>query len=86
MVSSRNGQRRKAAATKKKAAHSTKNGKPKYQPLTDLPSDQFEVLKQDIGENGLQYPSLKMTRAMFWTAFNDSEPSVNSKSRPIQPR
>ena len=43
----------------KKAARSTKNGKPKYQPLPDLPPDQFEILKQDIAENGLHYPVIE---------------------------
>ena len=59
MVTSRNGQRRKAAATKKRTSRSTKNGKPKYQPLPDLPPDQFTILKKDIAENGLQYPLIE---------------------------
>ena len=35
-----------------------KNDKPKYQPFPDLPPDEFEALKADIEERGLQYPIL----------------------------
>lgn len=35
------------------------NGKPKYQPLPDLPPEEFEALKADIAENGLQYPVIQ---------------------------
>lgn len=35
------------------------NGKPNYQVLPDLPPDEFESLKSDISENGLNYPLLQ---------------------------
>ena len=35
------------------------NGKPKYQPMPDLPIDEFEILKTDIAKNGLQYPVIQ---------------------------
>ena len=31
------------------------NGRPRYQPLPDLPTDEFEALKADIAERGIQY-------------------------------
>lgn len=33
--------------------------RPKYQPLPDLPPEEFEVLKADIAEKGLQYPVIQ---------------------------
>ena len=33
--------------------------RPKYQPLPDLPPDQYEILKNDVEENGLQYPIIQ---------------------------
>ena len=42
-----------------KNAVAQSNGKPKYQPLPDLPPDEFEILKSDIAENGLQYPVIQ---------------------------
>lgn len=42
---------------KKNSKSSVKrNGPPKYQPMPDLSPDEFELLKSDIDENGLQYP------------------------------
>ncbi len=35
------------------------NGTPKYQPMPDLSPDEFELLKSDIKENGLQYPIIQ---------------------------
>ena len=35
------------------------NGTPKYQPMPDLPPDEFEILKADIAENSLQYPIIQ---------------------------
>ena len=32
-----------------------RNGKLKYQPLPDLPPEEFEALKADIAERGIQY-------------------------------
>jgi len=58
MVSSKV-RRPKTKAAKGKAARSARKGKPKYQPLPDLPPDQFEILKADIAENGLQYPVIQ---------------------------
>ena len=43
----------------RKTSTTSHNGKPKYQPLPDLSPDQFEILKQDIAENGLQYPIIE---------------------------
>ena len=51
--------RRKTKTAKGKAARPRANGKPKFQPLPDLPPDQFEILKNDIAENGLQYPVIQ---------------------------
>lgn len=34
-------------------------GRPKYQPLPDLPPDEFSVLKADIEASGLQYPVIQ---------------------------
>jgi len=42
--------------------HAAKNGKLKYQPLPDLPPEEFEALKADIAENGLQYPVVQDER------------------------
>lgn len=44
---------------KPKRKTSSANGKPKYQPLPDLPTTEFEILKADIAENGLQYPVIQ---------------------------
>jgi site-specific DNA-methyltransferase (adenine-specific) len=35
------------------------NGNPKFQPLPDLPDEEFEALKADIRANGLQYPVIQ---------------------------
>jgi len=43
-------------AKKKSGASTRTNGIPKYQPMPDLSPDEFELLKSDIAENGLQYP------------------------------
>ena len=46
--------------TKKKSrSRANNNGTPKFQPLPDLPPDEFEVLKADIAENGLLYSVIK---------------------------
>jgi DNA-binding MarR family transcriptional regulator len=37
------------------AARSSTNGKPKYQPFPDLPPEEYDVLKADIAEHGIQY-------------------------------
>ena len=44
---------------KRKKADTGSNGRPKYQPLPDLPPDEFEILKADIAENGLRYSVLQ---------------------------
>ena len=44
---------------KKAVAQSKSNGLPRYQPLPDLSPDEFEILKSDIAENGLQYPVIQ---------------------------
>ncbi|NQU20332.1 MAG: ParB N-terminal domain-containing protein [Candidatus Nealsonbacteria bacterium] len=51
--------RKKRPAPKRTQRRSPKNDKPKYQPLPDLPPDEFEALKADIDENGLQYPIIE---------------------------
>jgi hypothetical protein len=37
----------------------SRNGRPKYQPLPDLPDDEYEVLKADIAEKGVLYAVLQ---------------------------
>ncbi|MCH7685826.1 MAG: ParB N-terminal domain-containing protein, partial [Planctomycetes bacterium] len=44
---------------KKTVAQSNSNGTPKFQPMPDLSPDEFEVLKADIAENGLEYPVIQ---------------------------
>ncbi|MHB0959277.1 MAG: DNA methyltransferase [Pirellulaceae bacterium] len=51
MATSRNGRYRRTA--------SSCTRRPKYQPLPDLPPDEYEALKRDIAENGLQYPLIE---------------------------
>ena len=46
-------------AKKKSRSRANSNGRPTYQPMPDLSSDEFEVLKADIAENGLQYPVIQ---------------------------
>ena len=58
MATSRNGPKSRTAK-KKAAARSQRNGRPKYQPLPDLPPDEFEILKADIAQRGLQYPVIQ---------------------------
>ena len=46
-------------ANKKSGSSIKNNGTPKYQPMPDLTPDEFELLKSDIAENGLQYPIIQ---------------------------
>jgi ParB-like chromosome segregation protein Spo0J len=46
-------------AKKKSGSSPKRNGTPKYQPMPDLSPDEFELLKADIKENGLQYPIIQ---------------------------
>lgn len=41
-------------AKQKSVASINTNGKPKYQPMPDLSPDEYELLKTEIAENGLQ--------------------------------
>ena len=40
----------------KSKTHAAKNGKPKYQPLPDLPPEEFEALKADIARKRSAIP------------------------------
>jgi hypothetical protein len=46
-------------AKKRSRSRANSNGRPKYQPMPDLSPDEFEILKADIAENGLQYPVIQ---------------------------
>jgi len=46
-------------AKNKSRSRANSNGRPKYQPMPDLSPDEFEILKADIAENGLQYPVIQ---------------------------
>ena len=45
----------KATSQKQSPVRSKANGKPRYQPLPDLPPEEYESLKADIAERGIQY-------------------------------
>ena len=48
-----------AKRKKKSVAQSNSNGTLKFQPMPDLSPDEFEILKADIAENGLEYPVIQ---------------------------
>ena len=62
------------------------NGKPKYQPLPDLPPEEFAALKADIAENGLQYPVIQDEKGNILDGHQRerAERELGNKNYPIK--